>query len=356
MKKSYKFLLAMLGATFMFSACGDWTDTEIKDPTNLTNPNKTEAYYQALRAWKQTDHEITFGWFGNWVGEGTSQEHSLRGLPDSVDVVSIWGNCFNLTEARKADLKYAQTVRGLKVMMCWIVDSYGTQLTPSDVEDREAFWGEDNPDPDGVRDSIRIDNYAKAICDTIKKYNYDGFDWDYEPGYGHSGNISGNEDAERIFARALARELGPLSGTGKILAIDGQPQTVNPVVGECFDYFIVQAYNCSGYSNLDSRIQSTITHYTGLLEPADVAKKYIITENFESYAANGGVSFSTRDGYSVRSLEGMARYEPIFGGQTLRKGGVGTYHMEYEYKVSGFDETYPYLRKAIQIMNPSNIK
>lgn len=356
MKKTYKLFLALLSATFMFSACSDWTDTEIKDPTNLVDINKSEAYYQALREWKKSDHQITFGWFGNWVGEGTSQEHSLRGLPDSVDIVSIWGNCFNLTDARKADMKYAQTVRGLKVMMCWIVDSYGTQLTPSDVDDRAAFWGEDNPDPNGHIDSIRIDNYAKAICDTIRKYNYDGFDWDYEPHYGHSGNISGDHWAERIFAHALARELGPLSGTDKVLAMDGEPQSIDPSIGECFNYFIVQAYACTSYSNLDSRINSTIANFEGYLEPAEVAKRYVITENFESYAANGGVSHTTRDGARVYSLEGMARYLPIYNGQTLQKGGVGTYHMEYEYKIAGRDETYPYLRRAIQIMNPSNIK
>ena len=346
----------MLGLTFTFSACDDWTDTEIKDPTNLTDANKSEAYYQALREWKQTDHQITFGWFGNWVGEGTSQEHSLRGLPDSVDMVSIWGNCFNLTEARKADLKYAQTVRGLKVLMCWIVDNYGVQLTPGDVDDRAAFWGEDNPDPNGHIDSIRIDNYAKAICDTIRKYNYDGFDWDYEPNYGHSGNISSDPWAENIFAKALRRELGDYAETGKILAIDGQPQTVVAQAGPLFDYFIVQAYACSSYTNLDNRINATITHYDGIMEPAEVAKRYVITENFESYASNGGVSHTTRDGYSIPSLEGMARFQPIYNGQTLTKGGVGTYHMEYEYKISGRNETYPYLRQAIQIMNPSNIK
>lgn len=90
-----------------------------------------------------------------------------------------------------------------------------------------------------------------------------------------------------------------------------------------------------------------------MLTPEEVAKKYIVTENFENYAKAGGVDFTTRDGRTVPSLQGMAEWEPVVDGKTLRKGGCGTYHMEYEYSVTGFNTTYPYLRKAIQIQNPT---
>ena len=90
MKNIIKSLLAIAGATMLISACS--TDVEIKDPANLTDPARSEEYYAALREYKKTDHEVAFGWFGNWVGAGASLENSLRALPDSVDFVSIWGN------------------------------------------------------------------------------------------------------------------------------------------------------------------------------------------------------------------------------------------------------------------------
>ena len=31
--------------------------------------------------------------------------NQLRGIPDSMDLVSLWGGAFNLTEAQKSDLK-----------------------------------------------------------------------------------------------------------------------------------------------------------------------------------------------------------------------------------------------------------
>ena len=374
MKTILKSFLVFLGATITLSACSDWTDTEIKNPENLTDAQRTEEYYANLRAYKQTDHPIAFGWFGEWVGSGLSLEHSMRGLPDSVDVVSIWGNWKNLDAARIADKKYAKEVKGIRAMICFIVQSYGDQLTPSG-EDRADFWLFGNYSESDDLDSVRVVNYANAICDTIDKYDYDGFDYDYEPNYGHSGDISKSSFSakkyERIFVRTLAKRLGPLSGSGKLLVMDGEPQTIAGDLGECFDYFIVQAYACSGASNLDSRMAAAISNLTQPAEGSskylspdspfypgryltaeEVAKKYVVTENFESYASTGGVSFTDRNGNRMQSLEGMARWLPIVNGKTVQKGGIGTYRMQLEYRVSGYEETYPYMRKGIQIMNP----
>ena len=89
----YIALVALLGGIFW--GCSDWTEVESKD---FFNP-PTDSYYEALREYKKSDHEISFGWFGNWTGVGASLVNSMRGIPDSVDLVSIWGNWSNITEA-----------------------------------------------------------------------------------------------------------------------------------------------------------------------------------------------------------------------------------------------------------------
>ena len=98
MKNIFKLLLILAGLSLGFAACD--TDVELKNPANLTDAQRTQEYYEQLRAYKQTDHPVAFGWFGNWVGAGASLENSLRGLPDSVDFVSIWGNWSNLSMCR----------------------------------------------------------------------------------------------------------------------------------------------------------------------------------------------------------------------------------------------------------------
>lgn len=277
----------------------------------------------------------------------------MAGLPDSVDFVSMWGNWRNPTEAQLKDLRFVQKVKGTKALMCFIVANIGDQLTPKeqsgDIEQVKQFWGWKDDNKDMIKTAI--EKYANAICDTIDKYQYDGFDIDYEPHYGAAGNLASYPDNMTTFVEALAKRIGPKSGTGRLLVIDGEPQSIAPATGPCFDWFIVQAYACTSSSNLDKRLAATIDNFKGILEPIDVARKYIVTENFENYAQLGGVNFRDKDGKRMKSLEGMARWNPTVNGVSVRKGGVGTYHMEYEFNVPGKNGTYPFLRQATYLIN-----
>lgn len=364
MKKIYSLYIVLLAlVTTSMIGCSDWTDTEAKSfPEEMTS----EEYYEALRAYKKTPHSIAFGWFGNWTAEGAYMKSSLAGIPDSVDMVSVWGNWSNLSEAKKKDLEFCQKVKGTKFNMCFIITSVGTQITPQEVRQNwEAngfsseqaaindFWGwpSDGSDDAAIEASIR--KYAKAIVDTVYKYNYDGFDIDYEPNYGNSGNIASYDDRMFIFVDELGKYLGPKSGTEKLLVIDGEPQSIRkrPEIGHYFDYFIIQAYKPGGDSNLDSRLNGLITTYGEELGEEKVTNMTLMTENFEATdaAMNGGYSYRDRYGNSMMSLEGMARWQPTNG---FRKGGTGTYHMEAEFDAA---TEYKNLRNAIQIMNPSSI-
>lgn len=73
------------------ASCSKWTDMEIQHPEDLTQPNHSEAYYKALRDYKNSDHQIAFSYYSAWTGVGTNMQSSLMGLPDSVDLVSLSG-------------------------------------------------------------------------------------------------------------------------------------------------------------------------------------------------------------------------------------------------------------------------
>lgn len=362
-RSSIYITLFTLMVSVMFG-CSDWTDSEAKD--FFEKPS--EDYYKNLREYKKSDHQMCFGWFGNWTGKGSSMVNSMMGLPDSVDFVSIWGNWRNLDEARIEDKRLAKEVKGIRALVCFIVANVGDQLTPSEVRQKYAengfdseseavkdFWGWVDGDDEKIQ--AAIDKYANAICDTIDKYDYDGFDIDYEPHYGAPGNLAGGPGGTNrmdLFVKALSKRIGPKSGTGRLLVVDGEPQSMPAETGPYFDYFIVQAYSCSGDANLDGRLNSTIENFKDVLTPEEVASRYIVTENFESLAQTGGTNFTDRYGNKMKSLEGMARWSPIIDGKLIRKGGTGTYHMEYDYPNQ--DATYMeyrYIRRSISIMNPS---
>lgn len=98
-----------------FVACDDWTSPEKLDVENEAvgdlyskrdsikwaeeekrhkeNEAAYEKYLENLRAYKSTKHPIMFGWFNAWQPDGAGKYPRLSLLPDSMDVVSIWGNC-----------------------------------------------------------------------------------------------------------------------------------------------------------------------------------------------------------------------------------------------------------------------
>ena len=378
MKKLNKALLALFGGLFTLAACSDATDMELKNPADLTRSNKSEAYYAKLREYKKSDHQKAFGWFGNWTGAGVSLENSLQGLPDSVDFVSLWGNWKNLTTAQKEDLKIVQQKKGTKVLMCFLVFDIGDQITPSIPEDKAAagttwkqwrheFWGWGS---DKASKLAAVEKYANAICDTIDKYNYDGFDIDAEPNYSHPFGTNyemWRTDVENgvptlmtLFIETLGKRIGPMAeteaGRKKILAVDGEPDALPASHAKYFNYFIIQAYNNSvGYNN--GHFQGMLRAYKDVLSVEEICKKSIFVVDFESGATTGGKA-------GLGQILNFALQNPVVDGVTYRKGGVGAFRVDLEYAVTtpdvvnGIDMkpvkglSYPWWRRAIQLMNP----
>lgn len=363
MRKLSKIFLSILTIGLLFFACEDWTETSpimSTDMLNTISTIKTDEYYANLREYKKSDHAISFGWYSSWSGTGANMQTSMSGLPDSLDVVSMWGSWRTPSEAQLSDLKYAQEVKGLKALVVFIVEDLGSgNITPApyneNMETVKEFWGWIDGDDDSIHAAIA--KYANALCDTIDSYNYDGFDIDFEPNYGHRGNLSGFPDRMMTFVETMGKRIGPKAETEKgrerLFVVDGEPQSMPPASGPYFNYFIVQAYASSGDADLDRRLSGTIRNFDGVLTPEEVAGMYIVTENFESYAQTGGTAYTDRYGNSYRSLEGMARWTPIINGKKVRKGGSGAYRFDLEYGLGTSVNTYPAMRKAIQIMNPA---
>jgi hypothetical protein len=107
------YFLALCFSTALV-ACDEQTTPEALDVQ--VPPTKSEDYFEALRAYKQSKHQVSFGWFGNWTASGTAMSTRLDNVPDSVDIISIWGNTFNLTPAMMEDMAYVQQKKGTKVI------------------------------------------------------------------------------------------------------------------------------------------------------------------------------------------------------------------------------------------------
>lgn len=303
---------------------------------------KSEQYYADLRAYKQrTDHEVFFGWFGGWNTKSPNMRGSLKSVPDSVDIISIWSGTYD-----REDMEYVQNVKGTRVTFTIFAHKIPQNFLEGENHDQVTRGA--------------IERYAMALIDTMNTYGYQGIDLDYEPGYqdpaggpftgplvGPTNVYPNYRDNMEIFVKKLGEFIGPKSGTDKLLIIDGVPYDVKPELAEYFNYGVVQAYNSRSYYDLQNRFNRAAAR-------GWKPEQYIFAETFEGgMAANGGVGHLLEDGKTrVPSILGMASFLPEYNGKkATRKGGCGTYHMENDYDNS---PNYKFTREAIQIMQKHN--
>jgi len=349
-------------------ACSKWTDDERLTFDNqkdlkraipfieLTSADQLTAeqqkYYSELRAWKQTPHVRGFGWFGGWTAKGTDPQKYLRMLPDSVDIVSLWGTHGNLTEAQKTDLKLFREVKGGKVLLCWIVQNLGDQLTPQG-KNATDYWVTEKG---GGNFLEGVKAYANAICDTIEKYDLDGFDLDYEPGYGHSGNMAtttawisetGNVNMY-TFIKTLYDRLNP---KGRIVVMDGEPYYMDRATSKMVSYYIYQAYDEATTARALQKLENGGTFGYEEVDYLDNWEgKSFLTLEFQKYSKTGGFPRYTSSNPEIQKLDvgrQIMDYATMLMPNGKRIAGIGTYHMELDTEGG----SYRFLRQALNAGN-----
>lgn len=295
---------------------------------------KSEAYYEALRNYKKSDHAIAFGWWGlSGVSEfGSDMKDRYEGLPDSMDIVSLWGGLPKLGSKGYEEMQSVRKRKGTKFVIC----IFGSGV--------EKLMRENFPELSKTDVLAAIDAVAKSLSDTINKYDIDGFDLDYEPAYGDNsifgdsgGSYATNDrETQRLF-KALSQYMGPMSGTDKLLIIDGQFDIgIEPYV----NYLVQQAYGSTSAASLQSRFNN---FGAGVLP----SKKFVPTENMQQYGPKG-TTFNI-NGVNIGSVLGMAQWNPTQG----RKGGFGGYIIEQDAKSNPAQGMYYHIRRGIQIQNPA---
>lgn len=349
-------------------SCSDWTDVEPKqiDEHAYNKTSFPETYYAALHEFKKSNHSISFGWFSGWGEPGASTTNMLAGLPDSIDIVSIWGKWSDLSQGKINDMRFVQEKKGTKVVFASFTMYVGHNLTPAEITEKgrtaiDEYWGWKAGDDVAIETSIR--EYANAFVDSVYKYGYDGFDMDHEPNFGGAGDLASHPARIHIFLSEIRKQFDQRGGN-KLLIVDGEPQVLKPESGPLVDWMVVQAYTVSSgtpsptatgtESDKDTRLNKCINNFADVLTAEEVTNRYVITENLESAidALNGGYYWRLRNGTTLDkaecpSLVGMARWEPTNG---FRKGGFGGYRFDAE---AINKPPYKWMRRGIQAQNPA---
>jgi len=306
---------------------------------------RSETYYANLRAYKKSDHQVFFGWFGGLGTPGSPDAiNGIDHIPDSVDIVSLWGGRPPLGSHNQLMLQRTRELKGTRFVLVAFDNTGFLNLWGDSLENRPdgtTYSFVDQYDRGDDQLNIGFELLATRLRDTVERHQLDGIDLDHEPTVcGCDWGLLTDQRKYGMFIKVLSKYFGPQSGTDKLLIVDGEWYRIPADAGGGLSYAVSQAYRTTNPGQLQNR------YNRGL--PWLPPYKYIVTEDFElepSYS-NGGYLYTDPIRGQMRSLAGMAYWQPTQG----RKGGAGSYHTEYEYR-NGLD--YRTTRQAIQIMNPA---
>lgn len=326
--KIMKYIMPLLLIACMFASC----DTDVENATVVAPTTYAPQYYKNLRDYKKSDHSIAWGWFADYT-QSTSLATRFLGLPDSLDICSLWGgipsddsthvDTHYLPEVYR-EMKYVQEVKGTRLVVPTIIR---IRTRP---EFYDSIWVKQN-DPQAAMRA-----YAQDLLRPIFENGLDGIDMDYEPeGDPLSG---GNLD---YFVEYVGQFVGPMASPDSTFTYpDGFTIKGNPNMLLCIDYY------GSAPSGNTNKFTNWYVNQTYGGSPGRVPFSGCPTEKVV-YTENVGDNWKAAE---CGQLLNYARYQPSTG----RKGGFGAFFMHRDYINTGYGcSNYANMRHGIQIQNPA---
>ena len=330
--------------------------------TGTVNAIGDETYYQNLREWKKAAFDkdgiaarsISYIFFADYG----SMAFRFADIPDSVDVINLWGGVPKFGSLDYQEMKACQQVKGMKLVGCritrllennsWVMeaevpsfmkayekykyDNMGRvisgKMTEQELESaaRDAGSAACAADAAAHKTVDENGNYpewviyaAKPILDEIEKYGLDGYDLDYEPM--GSGEPFSDGTCFATFVKYLAQFIGPKSANPEtLLIIDRNSGAGSAEFAPLCNFWVYQKYGGLGGASqaTQSDFGSNLNRENGWV-PAQI----IVTENVGDTYGNGcGV------------LEQMAGFQPSTCGQQYgHKGGFASFHGQRDWRL-----------------------
>lgn len=326
--KIMKYIMPLLLIACMFASC----DTDVENATVVAPTTYGPQYYKNLRDYKKSDHSIAWGWFADYT-QSTSLATRFLGLPDSLDICSLWGgipsddsthvDTHYLPEVYR-EMKYVQEVKGTKLVVPTIIR---IRTRP---EFYDSIWVKLN-DPQAAMRA-----YAQDLLRPIFENGLDGIDMDYEP----EGDPLTGSNLD-YFVEYVGQFVGPMASPDSTFTYpDGFTIKGNPNMLLCIDY-----YQSAPGSNTN-KFTNWYVNQTYGGSPGRVPFSGCPTEKVV-YTENVGDNWKAAE---CGQLLNYARYQPSTG----RKGGFGAFFMHRDYINTGYGcSNYANMRHGIQIQNPA---
>ena len=296
----YRLILPVV-VLLLGASCSDWTETENIDNTVLKpweqDPALWADYTAALRAYKASEHYLSYARLHNSPSPAASEQDFMRCLPDSLDIVTLT-NADNFSAYDAEDMA-AMHEKGTKV------------LYQVDYAARKAeFSGE-----------AALKTYLDGVIAAVAANGLDGYWFTADP----------------LDAAATATIVATLSAArsdGQLLVFEGNPLSVAEADRAKLDFVVLDTEKAEN----TTEVQLQVLNATGY---AGIAPEKLLL------AAEIDAPLQDEDRTEYAAVELMARcvveYGPLAGFAAYNIAG-DYYHAEMNYQT---------IRTAIQTLNPS---
>lgn len=289
-------VVLLLGAS-----CSDWTETEAIENTVYKpweqDPALWADYTAALRAYKQSEHYLSYARLHNSPAQAASEQDFMRCLPDSLDIVTLT-NADNFSAYDAEDMAVMRE-KGTKV------------LYQVDYAARKAeFSGE-----------AALKAYLDGVIASVAANGLDGYSFTTDP----------------LDAAATASIVATLSAAktdGQLLVFEGNPLSVAAADRDKLDYVVLDTEKTENTTEVHLQVLNA-TGYAGI-----PANRLLLAAEIDAPLQD-----ADRTEYAAVSL--MARCVVEYG----PLAGFAAYNIAGDYYHA--DRNYSTIREAIQTLNPS---
>lgn len=296
----YRLILPVV-VLLLGASCSDWTETENIDNTVLKpweqDPALWADYTAALRAYKASEHYLSYARLHNSPSPAASEQDFMRCLPDSLDIVTLT-NADNFSAYDAEDMA-AMHERGTKV------------LYQVDYAARKAEFS----------DEAALNAYLDGVIAAVRANGLDGYSFTTDP----------------LDAAATASIVATLSAAkteGQLLVFEGNPLSVAAADRAKLDYVVLDTETAENTTDVRLQVLNA-TGYAGI-----AADRLLL-------AAEIDAPLQDADRTEYAAVELMARCVVEYG----PLAGFAAYNIAGDYYHA--DRNYSTIREAIQTLNPS---
>ncbi|KGF53320.1 glycoside hydrolase family 18 [Prevotella amnii] len=338
---TFSMVCLSIAITFTFCSCNTDVETiKINEPEISTqNAKLYDNYLTKLRDYKASKHKIAMAWFDNSHLYPNSQGQQIKAIPDSIDYIVLTNpysinkeNLENMIKLReKKSMKFLYEISFEKIKAVYTLQKKAFFEVPENKNKKYKSFN------DYLTDSVKI---SFDIC---SKYNYDGIVISYNGKF----KLYMEDSDKKLLSEWENNFIGMAMNWAKkhidkTLIFQGKPQNViNKEIFKLSKYIIIPCLEEVSEAGVMKCINSAVVEGVPLNKFLPAVMMY----TFDTTDSKTGYWVGKK--YAVLGAAKWASAQH----ELYDIAGLAMININSDYYHPSF--TYPVVRKAINILNPS---